>query len=67
LLTITCNIYLFKELGQLQAMIIPMFAQLLFSLLMEHFGWLGAPKKHVSWMQITGILQMLGGVAMIRL
>ena len=34
--------------------------QLLLSLLMEQFGWLGAPKKKISAMQIIGILLMLG-------
>ncbi len=41
--------------------------QLALSMLMEHRGWLGAPRKHISWVQIVGILLMLGGVALIRL
>ena len=41
--------------------------QLSLSVLMEHQGWLGAPRKHISWVQIVGILLMLGGVALIRL
>ena len=40
--------------------------QLALSMLMEHRGWLGAPRKHISWVQIVGILLMLGGVALIR-
>ncbi|MBO4804368.1 MAG: DMT family transporter, partial [Muribaculaceae bacterium] len=39
--TITIAIHLFKEIGQLQALIIPMFSQLIFSLLIDHFGWFG--------------------------
>ena len=41
--------------------------QLALSMLMEHRGWLGAPRKHISWVQIVGILLMIGGVALIRL
>ena len=36
--TITIAIHLFKAIGQLQAMIIPMFSQLIFSLMIDHFG-----------------------------
>ena len=39
--TITIAIHLFKAIGQLQAMIIPMFSQLIFSLMIDHFGWFG--------------------------
>jgi len=41
--------------------------QLALSMLMEHFGWLGAPRKPITWIKIVGILLMLGGVALIRL
>ena len=41
--------------------------QLGLSMLMEHNGWLGAPRKHITWLQILGILMMLAGVALIRL
>ena len=41
--------------------------QLGLSMLMEHCGWLGAPRKSVTWPQVVGILLMLAGVALIRL
>ena len=41
--------------------------QLGLSMLMEHNGWLGAPRKRITWLQIVGILLMLAGVALIRL
>ena len=41
--------------------------QLALSMLMEHYGWLGAPRKAISWPKIIGILLMLAGVALIRL
>ena len=65
LLTITCNIYLFKELGQLQAMIIPMFAQLLFSLLIDHFGWFGTQVIPLDAKRIAGSLLLVAGVTLV--
>ena len=41
--------------------------QLALSMFMEHRGWLGAPRKRITWLQIIGILLMLAGVALIRL
>ena len=41
--------------------------QLALSMLMEHHGWLGAPRKPITWQKIVGILLMLAGVALIRL
>ena len=41
--------------------------QLALSQLMEHYGWLGSPRKRITWLQIVGILLMLAGVAVIRL
>lgn len=35
--------------------------QLLLSLLMEQFGWLGAPRKRITALQVIGLLLMLGG------
>ncbi|MDO5669068.1 MAG: DMT family transporter [Corynebacterium sp.] len=37
------------------------------SLLIDHFGLLGAHRKPVTWLQALGLLLMLAGVAVIRL
>ena len=65
LLTITCNIYLFKELGQLQAMIIPMFAQRLFSLLIDHFGWFSSRVIPLDAKRLTGAALLIVGVTLV--
>lgn len=65
LLTITCNIYLFKELGQLQAMIIPMFAQLLFSLLIDHFGWFSSRVIPLDAKRLLGAVLLIVGVMLV--
>ena len=63
--TITIAIHLFKEIGQLQAMIIPMFSQLIFSLLIDHFGWFGAQVMPLGGKRIIGALSLILGIVMV--
>ncbi|MBR5171352.1 MAG: DMT family transporter [Muribaculaceae bacterium] len=65
LITITIAIHLFKEIGQLQAMVIPMFSQLLFSLCIDHFGWFGARVMPMTWQRAIGALLLIVGVTMV--
>ena len=62
--TITIAIHLFKEIGQLQALIIPMFSQLIFSLLIDHFGWFGAKVIPLGTNRIIGSLLLIAGVTL---
>ena len=61
------NAWLVGELGVGVFTMSLLVGQLALSMLMEHLGWLGAPRKAIAWPQIVGILLMLGGVALIRL
>ncbi len=63
--TITIAIHLFKEIGQLQALIIPMFSQLVFSLLIDHFGWFGAKVIPLGANRIIGALLLIIGVTLV--
>ena len=63
--TITIAIHLFKEIGQLQALIIPMFSQLIFSLLIDHFGWFGARVIPLGTNRIIGALLLIIGVTLV--
>ena len=63
--TITIAIHLFKEIGQLQALIIPMFSQLIFSLLVDHFGWFGAKVIPLGTNRIIGALLLIIGVTLV--
>ena len=63
--TITIAIHLFKEIGQLQALIIPMFSQLIFSLMIDHFGWFGAKVIPVGTNRIIGALLLIIGVTLV--
>ena len=63
--TITIAIHLFKEIGQLQAIIIPMFSQLIFSLLIDHFGWFGAKVIPLGTNRLIGALLLIIGVTLV--
>ena len=63
--TITIAIHLFKEIGQLQALIIPMFSQLIFSLSIDHFGWFGAKVIPLGTTRIIGALLLIIGVTLV--
>ena len=65
LLTITCAIYLFRELGQLQATVIPLFSQLLFSLAIDHFGWFGSRGIPMDGKRLGGALLLLAGIVLV--
>ena len=65
LLTITCAIYLFRELGQLQATIIPLFSQLLFSLAIDHFGWFGSKVIPMDGKRLAGSVLLLVGIVLV--
>ena len=65
LLTITCNIYLFREVGQLQATVIPLFSQLLFSLAIDHFGWFGSRVIPMDGKRLCGALLLLVGIVLV--
>ena len=65
LITITIAIHLFKEIGQLQVMVIPMFSQLIFSLCIDHFGWFGARVMPLGWQRAIGAVLLIVGVTMV--
>lgn len=41
-------------------------AQMSFSLVMDHFGWLDVPVAPVSWPRVLGVALIIGGVVLIR-
>ena len=65
LLTITCAIYLFREIGQLQGMLIPMFSQLLFSLCIDHFGWFGSTLIPFDLKRAAGAAMLIAGITLV--
>ena len=65
LFTITVTIYLFKALGQLQTIILPLLGQLLFSLVIDHFGLFGSVRIPLSVVRTVAMLLLISGVLLI--
>ena len=40
--------------------------QMAFSLVMDHYGWLGVPVQEINWWRILGISLIVGGVWLIQ-
>lgn len=41
-------------------------AQMIFGVLMDHYGWLGVPEHPINWMRVIGVTMIIGGVALVR-
>jgi transporter family-2 protein len=41
-------------------------AQMTFSLVMDHYGWLDVPVSPISWSRVLGVLMIIAGVLLIR-
>lgn len=65
LFTITVTIYLFRALGQLQTAILPLLGQLLFSLVIDHFGLFGSVRISLSAMRVLAMLLLIAGVVLV--
>ncbi len=64
LCTITSFILLFRALGQLQAMILPIFGQLVFSMVIDHFGIFGVKDIPLSLARCAGLGAAVAGIAL---
>ncbi|MEO0732762.1 MAG: DMT family transporter [Bacteroidota bacterium] len=42
-------------------------AQMAFSVIMDHYGWLGVPENPINWMRVLGVSLIIGGVVLVRL
>jgi len=42
-------------------------AQMVFSIVMDHYGWLGVPESPINWMRVLGVAMIIGGVVLVRL
>jgi transporter family-2 protein len=63
---VTGIIVVIPKLGAGLAFALIVSGQLLMSVLMDHYGWLGLPVHPVSWTKVLGILLLAAGVLLIR-
>lgn len=61
------NAWLIPKIGTGVFFTALLFGQMLLSLCMEEYGWMGATKRRITLIQIAGIVLMFAGVALIRL
>lgn len=54
--------WLIPQAGAGPVMITLLAGQVIGGLVLSHFGWLGSPVQPVTWMKLTGVAVMIGGV-----
>ena len=64
LLTITAYMYLFRELGMLQATILPIVGQLMFSLVIDHFGLFHTAQIAFTPLRALAALLLISGAVL---
>ena len=60
------NSWLIPQIGAGAFFMALLLGQMLLGLLMENYGWMGAIRKRISYVQLTGIALMIAGVVIIR-
>lgn len=63
---VTCTIILAPRIGVAMTFSLIIAGQMLVTLVLDHFGFLGLPVKEISLARIGGILLIIFGVAIIR-
>ena len=61
---LTSNILLFRPLGAVETMLLPVLGQVSMSLVIDHYGWFGSPQISLGPVRILGAILMLGGIAL---
>lgn len=65
LLTITVTMVLFRVLGPVQTTILPLLGQILFSLVIDHFGLFGSVNIPISPLRAGAMVLLTGGVILV--
>ena len=63
---VTATIILVSKLGATTMVALILAGQLVASLLLDHFGWLGYPLHPISLGRVAGVLLLCGGVWLIK-
>ncbi|MDO4898728.1 MAG: DMT family transporter [Rothia sp. (in: high G+C Gram-positive bacteria)] len=59
---LTTNIFIFPQLGGVQAVILPITGQILMGLITDQFGFFNAPQKPLTPLRAAGVALVLAGV-----
>lgn len=41
-------------------------AQMVFGVVMDHYGWLGVPQSPINWARVLGVTMIIAGVVLVR-
>lgn len=63
---VTMTILAVPRLGAMSVMALLVAGQMIMSLVMDHFGWLGIPPQPMSIVRVLGAVLLLSGVILIR-
>ena len=63
---VTCTVILAPRIGVAMTFSLIVAGQMLITLVLDHFGFLGLPVKEISLSRVGGILLIVAGVALIR-
>lgn len=63
---VTCTVILAPRIGVAMTFSLIVAGQMLITLVLDHFGFLGLPVKEISLARVGGILLIVAGVALIR-
>lgn len=65
-LYVTAIVVLAPKLGTALTFGLTVGAQMLVSVMMDHYGWLGLPEHPINWLRFLGIILIIVGVVLIR-
>jgi len=63
---VSAVIILAPRLGVALTFVLVVSGQMVVSLVLDHFGWLGLPIRHINWQRLVGVLFLVAGVLLIR-
>ena len=60
------TIYLAPRLGATSMLAWLLAGQMLASLLLDHYGWLGFPEQPINWTRLLGVSLLIAGALLVR-
>lgn len=64
---VTAALMLTPRLGAGTFIVAVVAGQVIVSMLIDHYGWMGLPMRPVTWVRLAGIALILGGMAMVAM
>lgn len=62
---VTVSLLIAPQIGATRWLVLVLAGQIILSLLLDHFGWLGFPEQPISWRRILGVLLLVLGVVLV--